>query len=312
MCGSGGRFSPYVSGQVTPQINDAKRRTEASDYERKVEENIRQHLREENDRDPAALAQRNERLAEVTATIEDYLDESVSTLFGGSVSRRTDVQGISDVDALMLLDETRFATENPQDLLREFEDLLRSSLPNSVVVERGPLAVTLTYEDGLELQLLPALRTSTGVRIAASEGDGWSNVIHPDRFARRLTEVNQSNNNRVVPVIKIVRQMVEQFAPDSKPRGHHIEALAIEAFQGYQGELTTKPMVEHLIQAAASRVISPIVDRTGQSNYLDGYLEGRDSGARQRLAGELARLASRLQSANEDLSVQGWMGALDE
>jgi hypothetical protein len=291
-------------------MEGARRQTDEAGYDREVEEKIRDFLRDVNERDPAALAKRNDRLAEVKNAIEDYIDDSISLLFGGSVSRRTDVEGISDVDALVLLNDNRYVAENPQDLLSEFADLLRRELPVSVAVERGDLAVTLKFDDGMELQLLPALKTATGVRIAASDGDGWSNVIHPERFARRLTETNEANRRLVIPVIKVVRQMVEQFPQSSKPRGHHIEALAIEAFQGYQGKLTTKAMLEHFIQAATNRVKAPITDQTGQSDYLDDYLGGHSSGGRQRMSNEFAGLGARLRAADDDLSVQTWLDAL--
>ena len=60
--------------------------------------------------------------------------------------------------------------------------------------------MTVTYKDGIQLQLLPALRTPTGIRIA--DGEQWSTVVRPKRFANKLTDINRSNNNLVVPVIK--------------------------------------------------------------------------------------------------------------
>lgn len=307
MCGSGGNFRPYVPGQMGAQVREAKRQTEAADYEQEIGERLRDLLREFNERDTATI---NERLAEVKRIIEDYIDDSISLRFGGSVSRHTYVNGLSDVDALVLLNQNQFAADNPQDLLREFEALLRRALPGSVRVERGDLAVTLTYQDGHKLQLLPALKTPTGVRIAASDGNGWSNVIHPERFARRLTTVNQANSSRVVPLIKIIKAMVERFPSDIKPRGHHIEALAIEAFERYQGKATSKAMLEHFFEDAARRVRTPVRDQTGQSEYLDDYIGGRGSDARRRLSGEFERIHADLRAADDDLSVRTWLDTL--
>ena len=230
--------------------------------------------------------------------------------FGGSVSRHTYVNGLSDVDELVLLKPEHFSADDPQDLLLEFETLLRRILPATVFIERGSLAVTLRYPDDLKLQLLPALKTATGVRIAASDGDGWSNVIHPDRFARRLTQINQANGDRVVPLIKVVKPLVDQFPSDMRPRGHHTEALAIAAFESYDGKLTTKAMLEHFFEHAANRVRTPLRDQTGQSDYLDDYLGARNSDARRRLSNEFDEINGRLQAANDDLSTQAWLDAL--
>lgn len=307
MCGSGGNFRPYVPGQVEAQVRDARLQTETADYEQGISERLQDLLQDVNERDATAI---NDRLADIKGVIEDYIDDSISLRFGGSVSRHTYVNGLSDVDALVLLNPNQFAADNPQDLLSAFESLLRRTLPGSVGVERGDLAVTLTYGNGLKLQLLPALRTATGVRIAASDGHGWSNVIHPERFARGLTDVNQANSGRVVPLIKIVKAMVDQFPADMRPRGHHIEALAVEAFEAYRGRATIKAMMEYFFQDAARRVRAPLRDQTGQSDYLDDYMGARDSDPRRRLSGEFDRIHTNLQAADHDLSANGWLDAL--
>ncbi len=307
MCGSGGSFRPYVPGQMEAQVRDARRQTETADYEQAIGERLGDLLQDVNERDATAI---NERLTDIKRVIEDYIDDSISLRFGGSVSRHTYVNGLSDVDALVLLNPNQFAADNPQELLHEFENLLRRTLPSSVRVERGDLAVTLTYGNGLKLQLLPALKTATGVRIAASDGRGWSNVIHPERFARRLTSVNQANSGRVVPLIKIIKATVEQLPADVRPRGHHIEALAMEAFESYQGRATTKAMLEHFFEDAARRVRTPLRDQTRQSDYLDDYMGASDSEARRRLSGEFDRIHVHLQAGDHDLSVNGWMDAL--
>jgi len=307
MCGSGGHYSTYVRSEAESQVADSQRRTQVADYDQDVSERLRDLLRNVNERDSSAI---NGHLDEVKRILEDYVDDSVTLRFGGSVSRHTYVSGLSDVDALVLLNQDRFAAADPQELLGRFEDLLRKTLPDSVSVKRGDLAITLTYKDGHELQLLPALKTSTGVRIAASNGEGWSNVIRPQTFAKRLTDVNQANSGRVVPVIKIIKASLEGLSDSLRPRGHHIEALAIDAFERYHGTMTTKAMLEHFFDRAAERVRTPLHDRTGQSNYLDDYLGGRNSTARQELSTEFARIRDSLKTANEEMSSHSWLNAL--
>jgi hypothetical protein len=59
-------------------------------------------------------------------------------------------------------------------------------LPNTDATA-GKLALTVKFSDGYEIQVLPALATKTGIRIAAADGNEWSNVIKPEKFARELT-----------------------------------------------------------------------------------------------------------------------------
>ena len=63
-------------------------------------------------------------------------------------------------------------------------------------VRAGNLAVTVEYADGHELQVLPAIRTKSGYRIADPAHNKWSGVLHPERFAQKLTQVNQSKAGR--------------------------------------------------------------------------------------------------------------------
>ena len=68
-------------------------------------------------------------------------------------------------------------------------------------VSAGNLAVTVNYAHDIEIQILPAIRTNTGgIRIAEPTSTRWSNVVQPENFARKLAEVNQARNGRVVPV----------------------------------------------------------------------------------------------------------------
>ena len=55
---------------------------------------------------------------------------------------------------------------------------------------RASLAVTVSYSDGTEIQILPAIRTNTGgVRIAQPGSNRrWSNVARPDDFAREARQ----------------------------------------------------------------------------------------------------------------------------
>jgi hypothetical protein len=86
--------------------------------------------------------------------------------------------------------------------------------------------------------------------------------------------------------------------------------LAIDAFERYHGTMTTKAMLEHFFDRAAERVRTPLHDRTGQSNYLDDYLGGRNSTARQELSTEFARIRDSLKTANEEMSSHSWLNAL--
>jgi len=152
-------------------------------------------------------------------------------------------------------------------------------------VSAGNLAVTVSYSDGTEIQILPAIRTNSGgVRIADPGSTQWSNVARPDDFATKLAKVNTARDGRVVPVIKLAKALADCFItrPKRKISGYHMESLAIDAFKDYQDPLDPKNMLIHLLGHAIDAAKSPITDSTGQSRYVDEYLGPANSRLRER------------------------------
>jgi len=309
MGGSGGGrgyYVPRTEQQTESSIQSARRATDYADYESAVSERLRDLLAEHNDRDVDTISDRLEQVREVLA---DYLESSVFLRFGGSVSKHTYVDGISDVDCLCFLAPSKFAADSPQQLLKDFEKLLREVMGNRADIERGAISIKLKYKDGLELQILPALQTATGVRIPAYEEDAWSQVVHPQRFAQALTDLNQKLSGKLVPVIKLVKPVMNKLEP--KIKGYHVEVLAERIFQDYRGELNSKAMVQRFVERAAELVKTPIRDITGQSLYADDYLGQRNSAARQAVGRSLENIAGQMKEADTHRSVDDWLSCID-
>ena len=63
-----------------------------------------------------------------------------------------------------------------------------------------------------------------------------------------------------------------------------MESLAIEAFRNYRGTKDLNSMVRRFADFSSRAVLKPIVDPSGQSRYVDGYLGPANSPQRQRAA----------------------------
>ena len=206
--------------------------------------------------------------------------EVVQTMFGGSVRRHTYVNGLSDVDVLLIVNESSLVSRPPADTIEHVREIVARRLHNNQV-RAGNLAVTVKYADGTEVQVLPAIRrASGGVRIADPVSGRWSNVTHPENFVRKLVEVNQANGNRVVPTIKLAKAIADCFIRRSEHKisGYHMESLAVEAFRNYQGERGHRAMLNRLFRNSVNAVMQPISNSTGQSRYVDEYLGEAGSG----------------------------------
>lgn len=306
--GSGGYSSPSGS-TVAQRLAAARASSDENDYDVEVNRLLQDALQEFNDRDAAAD---RVRLDAITAAIGEEGDDALTLRFGGSVSKHTHVDGLSDVDVLAVLNGSELAGNSPAEVIEHFATRLRGRL-SGAQVDVGNLAVTIRYPDGREIQVLPALATKGGLRIARPDGDGWSPVVRPDAFARKLTAVNQANGDRVVPVIKLFKAMAEQVLPaNSRLSGYHAESLAIEAFERYDGPLTPKVMLRHLAGVAVDRVLDPIRDATGQSLHVDEHLGGAGSPARRDLSIRLGRLAKRIDDAERRMDADAWNGMIGE
>lgn len=245
-----------------------------------------------NNRDVDAVRERLDAIVEALADITVDVDR---LLYGGSVAKHTFVDGLSDVDALVVINDS---SSPPGALLETFADALRRRLPQGDIAEvsTGTLAITITYRDGTQVQLLPAVERGGHTSIASSDGREWKQ-IRPHKFAEKLTETNRANGNAVIPTIKLGKALFQRLPEDMRPSGYHVEAMAVDAFRNYTGRRDRLSMLTHLVDHSASVVLRPTGDITGQSVHVDSWLGPANSAARQALRASIARLASALRSA---------------
>ena len=292
MGGSGGwRYFPRGSYYPPDGIG---RETDQAIYDAEVESFLQNLLKAFNDRDVEAI---NRHLQTIQDALEKEIEGVVKLSFGGSVTKHTYVDGLSDVDMLVCINDTSLSNRSPAEALAYFAQRLSDRLP-STDIHRGDLAVTVAFADGHTIQLLPAVRTGAGYRIARQGGNQWSQVIRPAQFARELTDVNQANNGKAVPVIKLYKALNDSLPKQSSLTGYHIDSLAIEAFREYTGRRTFKYMLHHLCSQVASGVLQPMADKTGQSIHVDAYLGAAGSQARLRVGNAVANISRKIDHAN--------------
>ena len=259
-----------------------------------------------NDRDTQAASERLTMLKDVLRDVAE-IDQ---ILLGGSVAKHTAVSGLSDIDALVILDRKDLAGKSPKAMLDQFFEELNRELHRSDVasVEKGKLAITVKFQDGTEIQLLPALRSGQTISIAAADGKNW-NDTQPQRFQRELTRANSRLNGGVVPAIKLFKSLNAMLPDQKQLTGYHMESLALDATRGYKGEETPRSLLLHFLGHASDRVLSPIQDKTGQSRTVDSYLGKAQSLERRNISQTLAGLKRRLEAAT---SVAQWSALFED
>jgi len=304
MGGSGnGTFGYRSPDELRNLVRKAEDETVSAAFEAELADTLGSLLGDANARDVETV---RERLDEAKAALQDSIEGSFDLLFGGSVAKHTYVDGLSDIDSLVLINDSELHGEGPQQVLSRMEQILRQELRGRAEVSHGRMAVTIDYGDGMVLQLLPAMRADDGrFQVPSSRRDGWSR-INPDEFQKALTRRNRECGNKLVPTIKLAKAIVGQLPEAQRLSGYHMESLGIAAFRDYAGEKTTRAMLPTFFERARELVLSPIKDSTGQSVHVDEYLGAENSEARHAASHILGRLARRMRNATAAESTAQW------
>lgn len=302
MGGSGGYFSSYSIDpeKLAQKTREAEDKARSEGFETEVNEFLSSELAEYNKRDVDGIKKIFE---SVKNDIEGDIEGTIELIYGGSISKHTYVDGLSDVDALVLIDKSELIGELPIKLQQFFADILKSRYGEDSV-SIGQLAVTLTVNDK-NIQFIPALRDGDKYKIGSASGNRWSR-INPQKFSEALTKINKRMDGKLVPCIKLVKAIINKLPEKRRLTGYHTESLTIKIFKDYNGSKNPKEMVRYFFENAPIHVKQPIRDSSGQSIYVDEYLGDSNSVERLTVSDSLGRIARKIRNADGDQSLESW------
>lgn len=301
--GGGGAFVHRTPEELRDIVRKSEDKTIVAAFETELSRTLGELLGEFNGRDAPTV---NARLSEIKAAMQGAIEGSFDQLFGGSVAKHTYVDGLSDIDSLMLINDSDLDGKSPQLALERMVRVIKAQLRGEATVEHGRMAVTVTYPDGMVIQLLPAIKSAEGrLRVPSSRRDAWSE-INPTTFREALTRRNQECGGKLVPTIKLAKAINGQLPDAQRLSGYHMESLGIAAFKSYDGEMTTSAMLPVFFERARQLILSPIRDSTGQSVHVDEYLGPANSEARVALSHVMGRIARRMRNATAAGSTKQW------
>jgi hypothetical protein len=306
--GGGGTFVHRTPEELRDIVRRSEDKTTVAAFEAELSRTLGDLLGEFNGRDVPTV---NARLAEIKETMQGAIQGSFDQLYGGSVAKHTYVDGLSDIDSLILINDSDLEGKSPQLALSRMEKIIKAHLKGRASVEHGRMAVTVTYSDGMVIQLLPAIKSADErLRVPSSRRDAWSE-INPTTFREALSRRNQECGGKLVPTIKLAKAINGQLPESQRLSGYHVESLGIAAFRDYSGERTTSAMLPVFFERARELVLAPIRDSTGQSVHVDDYLGPTNSDARLALSHVLGRLARRMRNASAAGSTAQWRAMFD-
>lgn len=300
MGGSGSSYTNLNTDRLTELVRDQANES-AQQFEAELAAYLSK-LRSTFARDAELV---RERLDKAKEALQGETEYAYDLLFAGSVAKHTYVDGFSDIDTLLVINDSKFEHSGPEEILDSIQGILRAKLPENVVVDHGAMAVSIKYPDDMVIQLLPALRTDAGVKVPSSRRAGWAD-IEPDGFRQALTSSNERCGGKLIPTIKLAKAVIANMPEEYRLTGYHVESLAIAAFKVYEGKKTTETMLPLLFEHARRLVLSPIKDSTGQSVHVDEYLGTENSALRQSVSHLLGGIAKRMRNASAGKSQAQW------
>lgn len=294
----GGRQNWANNSENDPRYLIPKSEEETDDkYQAtEIEQVLSEELKEINDHNYDAIDKHRNSIQEA---LQSEFEDVEIVRYAGSHSRHTDVTNVSDVDVLVSMGLAANLPESSNEALHSIAQRLSERFPQTSI-DVGNMAVTVTFKDGIEVQVLPAYRYGDSYKIPDPNSSGWI-TTNPARFAHQLTEVNKQNSGRVIPVIKLVKRICNERGIELK--SYHIENLAIKAFENYNNTKSYSVMLEHFFNSAKMSIHQPIQDPSGQSGDVSAYLS---TTARKNISTQLHQMELEIAKAKRNSSVQAW------
>lgn len=307
--GGGGTFgSSRTPEQLGELVRKAEQKTSAAQFESELASTLGNLLAGYNGRDVTLT---KERLDSIKGELEDEIESSFDQFFAGSVAKHTYVDGLSDIDSILLINDSDLEDKTPGEVLDRITNILQERLGDEATVTHGRMAVTIEYSDGMKIQILPAIKTGERLKIPSSRREDWSHIHDPNGFQEALTRRNQECNQKLVPTIKLAKAINGTLPEAQQLSGYHLESLAIDAFRNYNGTKSTAAMLPVFFEKAKDSVLTPIKNTSGQSIHVDDYLGAAGSEPRVNASHILGRIAKRMRNATAAGSKAQWLALFE-
>src|SRR5437868_11411682 len=108
--GGGGPFFSRKPSDLAKQVRQTEDATTIREFETRLAGLLAEKLASANSRDVGKVS---DRLDEIKGALEGPLENSIDSLFGGSVAKHTYVDGMSDIDSLLILNDSTLERSKP-------------------------------------------------------------------------------------------------------------------------------------------------------------------------------------------------------
>ena len=150
--GGGGTFKNRTPEELREVVRKAEDDSSVKQFDVELAGTLSKFLGAYNSRDAQMI---QERIKDICDVLQDEIEGKFDSLFGGSVAKHTYVNGLSDIDSLIILNDTDLESHSPQHALEKMAAIIRTAMSKSATITHGKMAVTIDYEDGTVIHLNP-------------------------------------------------------------------------------------------------------------------------------------------------------------
>lgn len=193
----------------------------------------------------------------------------------GSYKRHTMIAPLkkADIDVFVVIDDDEWSTYSnaPSQLLTDIRATLRKTYPETPTISKSGQAVTITFTD-FKVDVVPAFHYSgDSYVIPDDERKQWL-ITAPEQHTQLVTSSNQTNFDRLVPLIKMIKQWNRHN--DSNLRSFYLEMLAVDCFIYQRVNSEYDQSFHTFIQHSLSSLGSGMADPSSSDGYVKQYDEG--------------------------------------
>jgi len=205
---------------------------------------------------------------------ETFLTEAPHSRLAGSYARATAIKGIKDVDILTFAHPSmkdkgiKGLLEALRDALKELPEALADCGDVNLRQQRRSVHVHL-IDHNLRLDVVPVLlpddKNAAGtLQIPDREWDQWVNT-RPIGYASTLSKINAANEDKVVPLVKMIKHWRDLHFKIMRPKSYWLECLIVEHIR--RGLVTTSSkgdaVLVHDLFASFEKQLGPFLAESG-------------------------------------------------
>ncbi len=222
-----------------------------------------------------------------------YLLKSYKFIISGSLLKETYIDGISDIDILIPINESIYSNYSPNEIIESLFNYELDTDFEKYFISANKNALRLRFKN-LWIELVPVRISDSNLLFPNKNGKYWKE-IHPNKVTYKIKELEKQSKHMISLTIRIVKVILLRLFRLYEINSYIIEFIIIE-FISYKKEDDLLELILVSLKLIRDRILYPISDVTRQYKYIDQNLGVALSDERKRLSVKIDKIINLFQS----------------